>query len=73
MDSSPRWDKTSAIPRFADRCRFDEEKVAVRKDLDPTYISGIERGLRNPGIKNVARLARVLGLTTAKLCRGVDA
>jgi hypothetical protein len=29
--------------------------------------------LRNPGIKNVARLAKALGLTTAELCKGVDA
>ena len=38
-----------------------------------TYISGIERGLRNPGIKNVARLAKALGLSTAELCKGVEA
>ena len=41
--------------------------------IDPTHISGIERGLRNPGIKNVAKLARALGLSTAELCKGVDA
>ncbi|MHB1309243.1 MAG: helix-turn-helix domain-containing protein [Limisphaerales bacterium] len=28
-------------------------------------MSGIERGLRNPGSKNVARLAKALGLTTS--------
>ncbi len=50
-----------------------QEKLAERASLDPTYISGIERGLRNPGIKNVARLAKALGLTTAELCKGVDA
>jgi len=50
-----------------------QEKLAEKAGLDPTYISGIERGLRNPGIKNVARLAKALGLTTAELCRGVDA
>jgi transcriptional regulator with XRE-family HTH domain len=50
-----------------------QETVAERADLDPTYISGIERGLRNPGIKNVARLAKALGLSTAELCKGVDA
>ena len=50
-----------------------QEKLAEKAGLDPTYISGIERGLRNPGIKNVARLARALGLTTAELCKGVDA
>jgi transcriptional regulator with XRE-family HTH domain len=50
-----------------------QEKLAERSDLDPTYISGIERGLRNPGIKNVARIARALGITTSELCKGVEA
>jgi len=46
-----------------------QEKLAERASLDPTYM----RGLRNPGIKNVARLAKALGLTTAELCKGVVA
>jgi transcriptional regulator with XRE-family HTH domain len=50
-----------------------QEKLAESAGLDPTYISGIERGMRNPGIKNVARIAKALGLTTAQLCKGVDA
>lgn len=50
-----------------------QETLAERAGLDPTYISGIERGLRNPGIKNVARLAKAPGITTAELCKGVDA
>ncbi len=49
-----------------------QEKLAERANLDSTYISGIERGLRNPGIKNVARIAKAFGLTTAELCRGID-
>jgi transcriptional regulator with XRE-family HTH domain len=52
---------------------FTQEKLAEKSGLDPTYISDIERGLRNPGIKNVAKLAKALGLTTAELCQGVDA
>lgn len=53
--------------------QLTQEKLAEFAGLDPTYISGIERGLRNPGIKNVARIAKALGLTTAELCKGVDA
>jgi transcriptional regulator with XRE-family HTH domain len=53
--------------------QLTQEKLAERAGLDPTYISGIERGLRNPGIKNVAKLAKALGLRTAELCKGVDA
>jgi len=52
---------------------FTQEKLAEKSGLDPTYISDIERGLRNPGIKNVAKLAKALGLMTAELCKGVDA
>ena len=50
-----------------------QEKLAEIADLDPTYVSGIERGLRNPGIRNVAKIAKALGLTTAALCEGVNA
>lgn len=50
-----------------------QERLAEFAGLDPTYVSGIERGLRNPGIKNVAKIAKALGLTTAELCKGVNA
>ncbi len=49
-----------------------QERLAEKADLDQTYISGIERGLRNPGIKNIVRLARALGIPAAKLLEGVD-
>ena len=48
-----------------------QERLAEKAGLDQTYISGIERGLRNPGIKNVVRLAEALGLRTASLLEGV--
>ena len=46
--------------------------LAEMANMDRTYISDIERGIRNPGIKNVARLARALGITSADLMEGVD-
>jgi transcriptional regulator with XRE-family HTH domain len=52
--------------------KLTQERLAERAGLDPTYISGIERGLRNPGFKNVARLAKSLGLSAADLCEGVE-
>jgi transcriptional regulator with XRE-family HTH domain len=62
-----------AVRERRDAKKLTQEKLAERADLDPTYISGIERGIRNPGIKNVARLAKALGIATADLCKGVDA
>ena len=44
-----------------------QEKLAEKSGLDPTYISGIERGVRNPGIQNVVRITKALGFTDADL------
>ena len=61
------------VRRQREAKEITQEKLAEKAGLDPTYISGIERGLRNPGIQNVAKLAKALGLTTVELCQGVDA
>ena len=39
--------------------------------LDRTYISGIERGVRNVSLKNLAKLAKALGVSLAELFEGV--
>jgi len=49
-----------------------QEKLAEGSGLDPTYISGIETGKRNPGIRNVVRIAKALGVKAATLLEGVD-
>ncbi len=76
MEFSLRWDnggRPQGLRRQREAKQDTQEKLAERAGLDATYISGIERGLRNPGIKNVAKLAKALGLTTAELCQRVDA
>ncbi len=50
---------------------FSQEVLAERADLDRTYISDIERGTRNPGIKNVFRIARALGISLSQLTNGI--
>ena len=77
MHSMVSRDKTlSAFGRNVARIRnekgFSQDKLAEKADLDRTFLSGIERGVRNPGIKVVVRLARALGVTVDQLCRGVD-
>lgn len=49
-----------------------QEALAERADLDPTYISGIERGMRNPSVLSILRIAKALGITTSKLMEKVD-
>jgi transcriptional regulator with XRE-family HTH domain len=66
-------------PAFARRVRnrrkalkLSQEALAERAGLHWTYISGIERGIRNPGLNNVAAVAHALGLTPSALLRGLS-
>jgi transcriptional regulator with XRE-family HTH domain len=59
------------VRALREKRNLTQEALAEKAGLDPTYISGIERGLRNPGIKNVVRIAKALNMTTAKMLIGV--
>jgi transcriptional regulator with XRE-family HTH domain len=48
-----------------------QEALAEKADLDRTYLSDIERGVRNPGIKNVILIAKALGVSASDLLKGV--
>ncbi|TAL12811.1 MAG: XRE family transcriptional regulator [Nitrospirae bacterium] len=48
---------------------WSQEKLAEQSDLHPTYIGGIERGLRNPSLLSLVKLARALNLSLAELLR----
>jgi transcriptional regulator with XRE-family HTH domain len=50
---------------------FTQERLADKADLDPTYISGIERGVRNPSLLIITRLAKALGVSLSDLCKGI--
>lgn len=61
-----------SLRHYREEAGHSQERLAELADLDRTYISDIERGNRNPGIKNIARIAKALGITTSRLCEGVD-
>ncbi len=50
-----------------------QERLADLAELDPTYISGIERGVRNPSVLSLLKVAEALETTIAKLCTGIQA
>ena len=50
------------IRRHREAQDLTQEELGERAGIDQTYISGIERGIRNPGIKSVARVAKAMKL-----------
>lgn len=60
------------VARLRNEAGLSQDKLAEKADLDRTYLSGIERGVRNPGIKIVIRIASALGVTVDQLCKGVN-
>jgi transcriptional regulator with XRE-family HTH domain len=47
--------------------KLSQEKLALEAEIDRTYISGIERGLRNPSLDLIVKLAAKLETTPAAL------
>ena len=43
--------------------------VAKRMDVEQTYVSGLERGVRNPTLTTLERAAAALGVTIVDLLR----
>jgi len=39
---------------------ISQEGLAGLADLDRTYIGGIERGIRNPSLRNIGKIAKAL-------------
>ncbi len=63
----------SNVSKAREAKSLSQEKLAEKAELDRTYVSGIERGVRNPGIKAVIKIAKALGVSVADLCKGVEA
>lgn len=49
------------------RSGLSQEETADKAGLHVTYLSGVERGLRNPSIRSVRRLAQALRAPTREL------
>ena len=46
---------------------LSQEKLAFKSGMHRTYLGGIERGERNPSLKNVATIAKALDVTLSQL------
>ena len=52
---------------------YSQEELAFRAGVHVTYLSGIERGVRNPSLKNIRAIAGALGVPVAALFDFEDA
>jgi transcriptional regulator with XRE-family HTH domain len=46
---------------------LSQEKLAEKAGIHRTYVGGIELGLRNPSLRNIARIAHALGVAAGDL------
>lgn len=51
--------------------KLSQEELAFRAGIHRTYLSDIERGCRNPSLKNIAAIAKALGMPLSHLFLGV--
>ena len=77
MASRDEWSSLCRAFGAAVRSRREEldlyqEELGFRSDLDRTYISGIERGVRNPTLKTVGRLSKALATPAHKLLAAAE-
>lgn len=71
--------KNRLLVRFGKRVRdlreareLSQEAFADVCELDRTYISGVERGVRNISLINIQKIAISFELSTAQLLEGVS-
>lgn len=55
------------VRHFRELKGISQEELAFDADLHRTYVSGVERGIRNPSVLIVAKLAAALGVEPYKL------
>lgn len=61
-----------AVRRQRERLGKSQEQFAFDVGLDRTYVSGIERGVRNPTVATLLRLTAVLGIPPSALLRAAE-
>ncbi len=56
-----------ALRRLRTERGLSQERLAHLADLDRSYVSGIERGERNPSLANILKLTDALSIKVSEL------
>lgn len=67
-----------SLKSFGARVRAEREALHISQEaladlagVHRTYLSGIERGVRNPSLRNLVRIALALNSTVSKLTENI--
>jgi len=67
LEISKKFGKTVREIRL--QKKLSQGDVAKRLNLHRSYVSGIERGIRNPSLKVIERFAKALGVQAKNLIK----
>jgi transcriptional regulator with XRE-family HTH domain len=62
-----------ALRQFRSERGISQERLAHLSGLDRTYVSGIERGERNPSLTNILKLTQFLDVKVSELAAKAEA
>jgi transcriptional regulator with XRE-family HTH domain len=62
----------AAIRALREKLSISQEELGHRAGLDRTYVSGIERGVRNPTLRIIRLFARELGVRPSALLKKAE-
>lgn len=62
----------ATIRKLRAKKNLSQRALAERSGLDTSYISGIERGVRNASLKSLEKIAKGLGCSIAETFKDLD-
>jgi len=61
-----------AIRQLRERTGVSQKELAARTGLHPTYISGVERGVRNPTWQVIVTIAKALDVKPSQIAQAAE-
>jgi len=61
------------LRQFRKQAKFSQERLAQESGLDRTYISLLERGLRQPSLTSILQISRALNVSSSEIVTKVEA
>lgn len=71
MALSHRRSAGETIRNYRRKKQWSQEKLAEKADINPKYLSEVERGHANISLDVLARIARALGIRVGDLVAGI--